>query len=137
MADRDSVAGMATERVRVTRGFRLTVQVLVFKKRIATRETLDLWLGRDLLTLPNPLGGLYMAIADAPSHANADLARRMTAINDSVGAGVPLKVVHRLVTGTGDDATSTVTTIEVSNLTTGHPNPLPFEIPPGFRRVDR
>ncbi len=54
-AERDSVAGVETERVRVTRGFRLTVQALVFKKRIATHETLDLWLGRELQPLPNPL----------------------------------------------------------------------------------
>ena len=133
----DSVAGVLTDRVRVSRGFRLTIQALIFKKRIATRETLDLWLSRELGPMPNPVGALFMAMADAPSHANADLSRRMTAINDSVGTGAPLKVVHRLLTGTGDDVTTTVTTIEVSNLSVGRPNALRFEVPQGFRRVEK
>ncbi len=129
------IAGYATRRVRVTRNFQLTMRMVLFKKRIPTHETLDLWLSEDLPRLPNPLGGLFLAVLDATARASDDLSRRMVAIDDSVGTGAPLKVVHRLLTGPEGDQVETVTTIEATDFGTPADN-VSFEIPKGLRRDD-
>ena len=133
----DSIGGFRTEQVRVTRSFRVTMQVLLIKKRIPMRETRDVWLSPDLPHLPNPLGGMYMAIGDAMSRADPVLTSRMATIDDSVGSATRLRVVHRLVTGNDDDPTETVTTIETLNLAPARTDSVRFDLPAGYRKTDK
>jgi hypothetical protein len=107
------------------------------KKHIQMRETRDMWLSPDLPRLPNPLGGMYLAIGDATSRADPVLTRRMAAINDSVGTATRLRVVHRLVTGNDDDPTATVTTIETLDLAPARTDSVRFDLPAGFKRTDK
>jgi hypothetical protein len=133
----DSIGGFRTEQVRINRSFRVTLQVLLLKKRIQMRETRDMWLSPDLPRLPNPLGGMYLAIGDATSRADAVLTRKMAAIDDSVGTATRLRVVHRLVTGNEDDPTETVTTIETLDLAAARTDSVHFDLPAGFKRKDK
>lgn len=133
----DSIGGFQTEQVRITRSFRVTMQVLLLKKHIQMRETRDMWLSPALPRLPNPLGGMYMAIGDATSRADAVLTRKMAAIDDSVGTATRLRVVHRLVTGNDDDPTETVTTIETLDLVPAQTDAVRFDLPAGFKRSDK
>ena len=133
----DSIGGFRTEQVRISRSFRVTLKVLLIKKRIQMRETRDVWLSPDLPRLPNPLGGMYMAIGDAASRADPVLTRRMAAIDDSVGTATRLRVVHRLVTGNDDDPTETVTTIETLDLAPARTDSVQFDLPVGFKRKDK
>jgi len=137
VATNDSIGGFRTEQVRISRSFRVTLQVLLLKKHIQMRETRDMWLSPDLPRLPNPLGGMYLAIGDATSRADPVLTRRMAAINDSVGTATRLRVVHRLVTGNDDDPTATVTTIETLALAPARTDSVQFDLPAGFKRTDK
>ena len=133
----DSIGGFRTEQVRISRSFRVTIKVVLVKKHIQMRETRDMWLSPDLPRLPNPLGGMYLAIGDATSRADAVLTRKMAAIDDSVGTATRLRVVHRLVTGNDDDPTETVTTIETLDLIPAQTDSVRFDLPAGFKRSDK
>lgn len=136
-ANDSMIGGFRTEHVSIIRSFRVTMRVLLLKKHISMRETRDMWLSPDLPRLPNPLGGMYMAIGDAMSRADPVLTRRMVAIDDSVGTATRLRVIHRLATGAADDATETVTTIETLDLAPARTDTVHFELPAGFRRTDK
>jgi hypothetical protein len=137
VAGHDSIGGFRTVQARITRSYRVTAQVVFLKKHISTRETFDLWLSPDLPSLPNPLGGMFMAIGDATSSADLVLRQRMAAINDSVGTTARLREVHHLVTGSETDATETVTTIETLDLAPARTDTIRFDLPAGYRKSDK
>jgi hypothetical protein len=137
VATHDSIGGFRTARARITRSYRVTAQLAFLKKRISTRETFDVWLSPDLARLPNPLGGMFMAIGDATSSADPVLRQRMAAIGDSVGTTARLREVHHLVTGSENDATETVTTIETLDLAPARTDGVHFDLPAGYRKSDK
>lgn len=135
----DTLAGMAVDRARVVRSSELVIKALVITKRLPFSETIDLWLSPAHRGLPNPLGGLFLALLEAPARADSTLARKSQAVADSLAQAAPLRVVHRLESGTGKERTHTVTTIEITDLASRAPSAgaVGFQIPAGFKVSDK
>jgi hypothetical protein len=135
----DSIAGFATQRVRLTEEF--TVEVSAFGMRgdaVHMRVITDYWLSARPLLMHNPLIEMLSRLGTVLGQSDPVFVRRQAAARQGLIAGTPLKVVVTAWSRDRDehDDRPSVTTIEIGDLTRTTVDPEIFRIPPGLRRRD-
>jgi hypothetical protein len=132
----EPVAGIPTRRWRITQDYTLELRGTGGPGITTEHVVREIWLGEPRAGLANPFAsvadaraggdGAYAALADATD----DAARRL-------GRGVPLRVVTTATsTGGAHPATTTVTTLEVSDLAAADVDVNRLAAPPEFAATD-
>jgi hypothetical protein len=135
----DSIAGFATQRVRLTEEF--TVEVSAFGMRgdaVHMRVITDYWVTARPLLVHNPLIEMLSRLGTVLGQSDPAFVRRQAAARDALIAGTPLKIVVTAWSQDRDDRdhSPSVETIEIADLTRTSVDPEIFRIPPGLRRRD-
>ena len=125
----ETIQGYSTMKYRITNGYTMTTSMMGRTRHTTQHTTSDIWMAPKLEGLFNPMA------RGAPQGGNAALADKIAAAYAKIGKGVPIKSVTQSVTS-GDQTSSSTSTMELLNIKTGPVSPSLFEVPAGYTKTD-
>lgn len=127
--------GYDTRHLRMTQSYTMTISVLGRTQVTKSADTTDSWVAPALKDVVNPFLRMGNSAASI-DFGNPEYGRQMKAANAKLSIGLPLKSVSRIV-GTDEKgkATTTTSTMEVTNLQRGDVAASAFAIPSGYQEV--